>query len=73
MKSWLKATAIRTIKTGAETMAGFIVVGAALNEVQWLYGLSVSAVAMVGAVLWAIKGLPEVSDGDSLFKIEESK
>ena len=60
-KEWLKAALIRAIRTFAQTFVGFIAVGAALEEVQWLRALSVSGAASVLSILTSIAtGLPEV-------------
>lgn len=57
---WAKAAAIRAIKTIAQTALGMITVGAALQDVDWIFVASVSAVAGVYSVLTSIAGLPEV-------------
>jgi hypothetical protein len=59
-KEWLKAAGIRAIRTFAQTFVGFIAVGAALEEVQWLRALSVSGAACVLSILTSLGGLPEV-------------
>jgi len=60
-KEWLKAAGIRAIRTFAQTFVGFIAVGAALEEVQWLRALSVSGAACVLSILTSLAtGLPEV-------------
>ncbi|MBO7709897.1 MAG: holin [Lachnospiraceae bacterium] len=60
-KEWLKAALIRAIRTFAQTFVGFIAVGAALEEVQWLRALSVSGAACVLSILTSLAtGLPEV-------------
>ena len=59
-KEWAKAALIRAIRTFAQTFAGCIAVGAAVEEVQWLRALSVSGVAFVLSILTALGGLPEV-------------
>ena len=59
-KEWLKAAGIRAIRTFAQTFVGFIAVGAALEEVQWLRALSVSGAAFVLSILTSLTGLPEV-------------
>lgn len=60
-KEWAKAAVIRAIRTFAQTFVGFIAVGAALDEVQWLRALSVSGAACVLSVLTSLAtGLPEV-------------
>lgn len=59
-KTWWQATLIRAIKTFAECMLGYITIGATISEINWIHALSASAVATLAAVLWAVKGLPEV-------------
>ena len=60
-KEWAIAALIRAVRTFAQTFAGCIAVGAALEEVQWLRALSVSGAACVLSILTSIAtGLPEV-------------
>ena len=60
-KDWAKAALIRAIRTFAQTFVGFIAVGAALEEIQWLRALSVSGAAAVLSILTSLAtGLPEV-------------
>ena len=60
-KKWLLAALIRAVRTFAQTFVGFIAVGAALEEVQWLRALSVSGAASVLSILTSLAtGLPEV-------------
>ena len=63
-KKWAVAALIRAVKTFAQTFAGCIAVGAAVEEVQWLRALSVSGVAFVLSVLTSLAGLPEVERTD---------
>ena len=59
-KEWAIAALIRAIRTFAQTFAGCIAVGAALEEVQWLRALSVSGAAFVLSILTSLAtGLPE--------------
>ena len=59
-KEFLKASLIRALRTFAQTFVGFIAVGAALEEVQWLRALSVSGAAFVLSILTSLAtGLPE--------------
>ena len=60
-KEWAIAALIRALRTFAQTFAGCIAVGAAVEEVQWLRALSVSGVAFVLSILTSLGGLPEVS------------
>ena len=64
-KKWLLAALIRAVRTFAQTFVGFIAVGAALEEVQWLRALSVSGVAFVLSILTSLAGLPEVEKTES--------
>ena len=60
-KEFLIAALIRAVRTFAQTFVGFIAVGAALEEIQWLRALSVSGAAAVLSILTSLAtGLPEV-------------
>lgn len=61
-KKWFKAAGIRAVKTMCQTAAGMITVGAAINEINWVYLCSVSCVAGVLSMLTSVAGLPEVDD-----------
>ena len=62
-KEWAIAALIRALRTFAQTFVGFIAVGAALEEVQWLRALSVSGAAFVLSILTSLAtGLPEAKD-----------
>ena len=61
-KKWAVAALIRAIRTFAQTFVGFIAVGAALEEIQWLRALSVSGAAFVLSIITSLAtGLPEVN------------
>lgn len=73
-KEWLKAALIRAIRTFAQTFVGFIAVGAALEEIQWLRALSVSGAAAVLSVLTSLAtGLPEVQTEPPDFDLEDDE
>ncbi len=61
-KEWTIAALIRAIKTFFQTFAGFIAVGAAMNEVEWLKALSVAGVAFILSIVTSLAGLPEVEE-----------
>lgn len=72
MKEWIEKAGIRAIKTFAETLLGFMVVGLSISEISWGYALSVSVVATIASLLTSIAGLPELktsqrSDGQVYF------
>ena len=59
-KLWLKAAAIRAIKTFAQVFASLLTVGAAINEIDWGYTASVALVSTLYSILTSMGGLPEV-------------
>ena len=58
---WLKATAIRTVKTMAQSAIGVIGSTAVLNEVNWAVVGGTVALSGIVCVLTCIAGIPEVS------------
>lgn len=61
-KQWAKATAVRAIKTVAQTAIATIGVSAVMTDVNWLAVGSASLLSGVLSVLTSIAGLPEVSE-----------
>lgn len=61
-KQLAKATAVRAIKTVAQTAIATIGVSAVMTDVNWLAVGSASLLAGVLSVLTSIAGLPEVSE-----------
>jgi hypothetical protein len=62
---WLKAAAVRAVKTVAQTAVGMLsgqMLG--LMDVDWLAVASVSAMAGIISVLTSIAGLPEAESGE---------
>ena len=59
-KKWLKAAAIRAIKTVAQTAAAIMSTSAMLSEINWVSVLSASLLAGILSILTSIAGLPEV-------------
>ena len=57
---WIRAAAIRAVKTFAQTALSMLTIGQAVIDVNWMNVLSVSAVAALISVLTSIAGLPEV-------------
>lgn len=60
-KNWLKAAAIRAIKTVAQTAVATIGTSALLGEVNWMAVGSAALLSGVLSMLTSIAGLPEVS------------
>lgn len=60
MKKWVKAAAVRAVKTVAQTAIATIGASAVLSAVDWPVVLSASALAGVLSLLTSVAGLPEV-------------
>lgn len=75
MKKWLKAAAIRAIKTICQTAIASIGTAAVIAEVDWIFVVSASILAGILSVLTSLAGLPEVdrSFEDYIDNIEEVK
>ena len=62
---WMRAAAVRAVRTFAEAMLAYIGTGAlVLGDVSWLAALSAGALGAVTAVLLALAGLPEVGKAE---------
>jgi len=61
-KQWLRAAAVRAVKTVAQTAVATVGTSAVLSEVNWIAVLSASALAGVLSLLTSIAGLPEVGE-----------
>lgn len=59
-KCWVKAAAVRALKTVAQTAVATIGTTAVMAEVDWLMVASASLLAGVLSLLTSIAGLPEV-------------
>ena len=59
-KKWLKAAAVRAVKTVAQTAVATIGTSAVLSAVDWKIVISASLLAGLLSVLTSIAGLPEV-------------
>lgn len=59
-KKWLKAAAVRAVKTVAQTAVATIGTAAAMGDVNWVLVLSASVLAGVLSLLTSVAGLPEV-------------
>lgn len=57
---WLKAAAVRAVKTTAQTAIATIGTSAMICEINWKLVLSASAVAGLLSLLSSVAGLPEI-------------
>ena len=58
-KNWIKAAAVRAIKTVAQTAIATIGTSAAMGDVNWLLVGSASLLAGILSLLTSIAGIPE--------------
>lgn len=61
-KNWLKAAAVRAVKTIAQTSIATIGTAAVLGEVNWLMVGSASVLAGILSLLTSVAGIPEVKN-----------
>lgn len=64
-KQWLKAAAVRAVKTVAQAAIAGIGTAVVLGQVDWKYVASASVLAGVVSVLTSIAGIPEVTEKES--------
>lgn len=60
-KNWIKAAAVRAIKTVAQTAVATIGTSAAMGEVNWILVGSSALLAGILSLLTSVAGLPEVT------------
>ena len=61
-KTWLKAAAVRAIKTVAQTAVATIGTSSVIGEVDWLMVGSAALLAGLLSLLTSVAGLPEVTE-----------
>ena len=59
-KKWLKASAIRAVKTMAQTAVATIGTSAVMGDVNWLMVASASTLSGIISILTSVAGIPEV-------------
>ena len=59
-KKWIKASAIRAVKTMAQTAVATIGTSAVMGDVNWLMVASASAQSGIISILTSVAGIPEV-------------
>ena len=63
-KEWFKAAGIRALKTVAQAALATIGSSIAIDEVNWLFVLSASAMAGILSLLTSLAGLPELNNNE---------
>ena len=61
-RKWMKAAAIRALKTFAQTAVATIGVSAVMSDVNWIAVCSSAILAAILSILTSVAGLPEVPD-----------
>lgn len=67
MEEWLKAAAIRALKTAAQSAIAIIGTSTAMGGVDWLMVGSAALLAAILSLLTSVAGIGEVNDGASIF------
>jgi hypothetical protein len=57
---WLKAAAVRALKTAAEVAVPLVIADTVIWEQNWARVVGVTATATVLSLLWSLRGVPEV-------------
>lgn len=64
-KMWIKAAAVRAVKTVAQTAVATVGTAAAMGEVNWIMVGSAALLSGVLSILTSVAGLPEVQVQDT--------
>lgn len=62
-EKWLRAAAIRAVRTTAQTAVAVIGTATVMSQVDWGIVISASILAGILSLLTSLGGLPEVEDG----------
>ena len=64
-KKWIKASAIRAVKTMAQTAVATIGTSAVMGDVNWVMVASASALSGIISILTSVAGIPEVRSDEN--------
>ena len=64
-KEWIKAAAVRAVKTVAQTAVATVGTAAVMGEVNWVMVGSAAALSGILSLLTSVAGLPEVPSGEA--------
>ena len=64
-KKWIKASAVRAVKTMAQTAVATIGTSAVMGDVNWLMVASASALSGIISILTSGAGIPEVRSDEN--------
>ena len=72
-KTWIKAAAVRAIKTVAQTAVATIGTSAMISQVDWKLVASASVLAGLLSLLTSVAGLPEVKADEEIKRLESKE
>lgn len=63
-EKWMRAAAIRALKTAAQTAVAMIPAAAMIQQVDWIAVVCTAALSAVVSILTSVAGIPEVKGGE---------
>ena len=73
IKKWIKAAAVRAVKTMAQSAVAAIGTTALISQVDWRIVISTALLAGVLSVLTSLAGLPEVNQAETIEEMTDGK
>ena len=64
-KKWIKASAVRAVKTMSQTAVAIIGTCTVIGDVNWVMVASASALSGIISLLTSVAGIPEVGGEDN--------